>query len=107
MNVEEARKRAFLAGVVSTFGSGFAKQVEKQLENPERNNMVTSCKVCKALYAVFVVDVEADKVEEPKYEIATSPENARYKVLHKLGIEDPDSVSSFIQFIGQLKDAGK
>lgn len=97
----------YLARVVSTFGKDFAKQVENQLENPERNNMVTSCKVCKALYAVFVVDVEADKVEEPKYEIATSPENARYKVLYKLGIDDPDSVNAFVQFIGQLKDADK
>lgn len=107
-DVEEATRRVYLIGVENTFGKDFAKSVAKYLDEPEkeRNDMIT-CKVVKSLYAVFVVDVEADKVEKPEYVIATSPENARYKVLHELGIDDPDSVSSFIQFIGQLKNAGK
>ena len=91
----------FMQQLEATFGSQFARQVEINL----RKEICQMAKAGsgKALYAVYVVDQEADTVERPDYVIATGEENARYKVLHSKGVADPDEVDVFVQYIGTLK----
>ena len=96
----------FLARLSTTFGPEFAESVRQNIEQElgkDSSEMAGCKKQSKMLYAVYVVDQEADTVERPDYVIASGDENARYKVLHAKGVEDPDTVDVFVQYIGTLK----
>lgn len=97
----------FLKQFEQTFGPEMAQGVKRELYKNTGKELaemaVNMGNKSKALYAVFVVDQEADTAGQPDYVIATSEENARYKVLHNKDVADPETLDVFVQRIGTLK----
>lgn len=100
----------FLSQFEKAFGRDMAEQVRQGIvKNTERtfSEMTFTPARSKGVYAVFVVDQEADSVSPPDFVIATSEENARYKVLHSKNVADPETLDIFVQFVGTLKPKEK
>jgi hypothetical protein len=97
---------SFLKQFEAAFGPEWTRSVKREIEKnlgKEICEMARNGEKGKALYAVYVVNQEADTVEQPDYVIATGEESARYKVLHSKGVSDPDTLDVFVQYIGALK----